>query len=272
MNTVNIEKYKDFRYFLQDLYIARCQRNSAYSIRAYAKNLKMDHSYLNRILKGKKEVSDKLIVRLGKELGYGLAELTPFLTNKKQDGKLAVTLNKFKQVSVEAFASISQWYYDALLELTKIKSFVPSSAWVAKTLNIPQSEINIATQRMQNLKMLEITDSGEWIDQSEFSTIVTDDFTSTAQKRLQKELLKKASDALEIYPKSVRSQSSLMMAINRNKFKQANEIIKNFRREMSELLESSDDDKNDVYQLVVSFYPLTNLVQEDLRGQNDELH
>jgi len=261
--TLTIEKYTDFRFFLQDVFVDRCQRNSAYSIRSFAKNLNMDHSYLNRILKGKKEVSDKLIIRLGKELGFSLKELKPFLSSQSPKGKLGKSLDKFKKISEEVFVSISKWYYDGILELTKLKGFVPSSIWISKTLGIPQSEVNIATQRLQDLNLLEIKDSGEWVDQSEFNTIITDEFTSNAQKRLQRELLKKAADALDTFPKEVRSQSSLMMAIDRRKFKQANEIIKNFRREMSELLESSDEEKNDVYQLVVSFYPLTNLVEED---------
>lgn len=82
--------------------------------------------------------------------------------------------------------------------------------------------------------------------------------TSKAHREHQKQILEGAIDALENTSIEVRSQSSMTIAIDTNNLDAAKELIKNFRREMGRLLSSSSQ-LDEVYQLSISLYPLTEI-------------
>ena len=71
---------------------------------------------------------------------------------------------------------------------------------------------------------------------------------------LQKNLRKKAIKSLENDPIHTRSMTSMTMAIDPKKIKQAKELIDEFEINLSEFLEHGK--KKEVYQLCISLFPL----------------
>jgi len=89
-------------------------------------------------------------------------------------------------------------------------------------------------------------------------TTVANDYTHAAFRRLQRQVLEKALDALEEIPYKKRDQTSLTMAIDSKKVPQAREKIKKFRRSLCEFLRGTNS-FDEVYQMSISLYPLTQL-------------
>lgn len=89
------------------------------------------------------------------------------------------------------------------------------------------------------------------------------EFTATAFRNLQKQILQKAIEALETTPLEKRDQSALTMAMDSKLMPEVRARIKAFRREMAEFQERSKT-CDQVYHLSVSFYPVMNpLTQEE---------
>lgn len=246
----------DFRLFLQQEFIKRCKKNPRYSLRAFAKTLSIQPSPLSAILRGKRPITAKMKTRLGLTLGLSLEELKEYDSSssaRKQQ-------NEFQQLTIDNYAIISDWYHYAILELIRVKSFKSNVNYISKALNISETEVQIAIERLQRVGLLEIKKNGKFIDTTAngLATNIHQDLTSSASKKLQKQILEKAIMALLELPTSVRSQTSMTMAINPIDLPEAKKRIQEFRRDMCAFFEKNKN-PTQVYNLGVSLYPITNL-------------
>lgn len=245
-----MEPTTDFRLYLQNELIRRCQKNPHYSLRAFARTLQIEASALSKILNAKRAVTPEMLTKLGLKLGLGRQELKNFKGIKGALGHL-----DFDTVDADQFKIISDWYHYAILELTAVEDFRPNTKWIAKRLGITASEANIAVERLTRAGFLKI-EKNRWTDVSGNLTTVGNNFTISAFRNLQRQILQMAVQSLEETPMERRDQTSMTMAIDSKLLPQAKEKIKKFRRDMDRLLQSSDT-KDEVYHLSVALYPVT---------------
>ncbi|MBL6991995.1 MAG: DUF4423 domain-containing protein [Bacteriovoracaceae bacterium] len=240
-----------FRLVLQQELAERTKLNSAYSLRAFARFLKIDFSSLSKIMRGKIGIGPKLIRRLGTRLGLNNQEIE-YLTISSE----SIPDSFYQYISNEQFDLISDWFNFAILELIKLKEFKNDFTWIANKLGISKEDAEKSISRMIEINLISFED-GRYIDHSNgFSSTILKKPTSKSLKLQQHQILKMAQDALYETPVEKRSQSSMTFAINSQKIDQAKELIKSFRREMGLLL-SQDDELDEVYHLSVSLYPIT---------------
>lgn len=74
----NINKNSDFRQFLEDELARRTQNSPRYSLRAFARHLDVDSSFLSKILNGKRTVTVRTIRMFGERLNLTPDELQKF--------------------------------------------------------------------------------------------------------------------------------------------------------------------------------------------------
>ena len=252
---------KDFRLYLQNEFISRCKNNSRYSLRAFARSLEIDSSSLSRLLNGKRMISKTMHVDLGEKLGLAPHEIKNFESfnnskRKKIDDSLS-GLNHYQHMTLDTFEIISDWYHYAILELTKLKHFKGDPRWIAQTLNLSISAVHIAIERLERTGLLHIK-KGRWKLKNPSNTVTGYTFTTAAAKQLQKQVCQMSLQALEEIPFQYRNHSSMTMAIDSRQLSLAKSYIQDFRRKLSHLLQRSKK-LDHVYQLGVSFYPLTQI-------------
>jgi uncharacterized protein (TIGR02147 family) len=227
---------------LQSEYEERCKRNNRYSLRSYSKSLRVPLTSLQGILNGTRPLTPRTAERLSLALGiYGQTEVAP----------------DFKQLTIDSFAMISDWYHYAILELIKTDAFKPDMQWIAKRLKISSSEVRIAVERMQRLGFLEI-DGKKW-SETEASmnlTNISGVVTTEASRKYQKQSLEKSIKAVDEVQVGKRDHTSMVMAIDPKDLNEAREMIKEFRRRFCKKMESTKNPK-EVYQIQVSLFPLT---------------
>ncbi len=241
-----------FRQYLQQELANRCLRNPGYSLRAFAKSLGISHSSLSRILSAERPISREKREHLVERLGIGPELLERFETPHSRKDKA-----EFRPLEIDRFAVIADWYHSAILELTQTKGFQSNPRAIARRLGITVTEVHAAIERLVNVGMLKRRGNGRLVNIAGSQTSLgTVPHSSAAQRRLQKQILQMAMDALESIPVEKRSQTSMTMAINTRRLPEAMEIIRRFRRQLSQLLEQ-DSDRNEVYHLAVSLYPVT---------------
>lgn len=74
----NINKTSDFRQFLEDELARRTQSSPRYSLRAFARHLDVDSSFLSKILNGKRTVTVRTIRMFGERLNLTTEDLEKF--------------------------------------------------------------------------------------------------------------------------------------------------------------------------------------------------
>lgn len=248
MKELKIRPAKDFRVLLQKTLLERCEKNPAYSLRAYARALGVAPSALSEMIKGKRPITSRMRQRLGLALGLSPAEIGGMKKNRPE----------YQQLTLDTFAVISDWYHYAILELMKLESFDADAGWIASALGITRSEAANAVERLQRLGLIRI-ENGNWTDASSgFSTNIDDGLTSAGSRKLQRQILEQSIRAMMELPTEVRNHTSMTMAIDPERVTDAVALIKKFRRELSEMLELSGKPK-EVYQLSISLFPVTKI-------------
>lgn len=239
------QKHLSFRSYLEGELVDRCKKNPHYSLRAFANFLEIDHSTLSQIIRGKRKISSQMQERLAEKLCLGPEQLAAFDPTKN-----------YSQLTLDLFEITSEWYYFAIMELLTVKGFKSNPKWIAKALGLKESEIETALLRLTRIGFIEIDESGNYRDISAKNVSTLDfNLTTPAHKKMQTQLLNKASEAMTNYPLEQRSQTGMTMAIDTKKLPKAKEMIIKFQRELSAFLE--DGEQNDVYHLGISLFPLT---------------
>ena len=242
-----------FKVFLESELERRQSRNSSYSLRSFAKFLEIDAPTLSKVLNGKKVIGEKLITRLSEKLGRSSNN---FLCN----GKSSEENFSFNLLTKDQAQYLSQWYYYAILEVIELDDFQYDYKWISKRLNIPYKQVQIAITRMIRLGFLEER-SNHLIDKTSGKTTnISSELSSSSRREHQKGILELAIDALEDTSPCLRDQSSMTVSINTDDVPEAKALIKQFRRDMSKFLNNSKN-KDQVYNLGISFYPVTKDIQ-----------
>ncbi len=243
-----------FRHHLLSEYEFTCRKNIRYSLRAFASKLDVDSTTLSRILKGQRQISFEMFEHLARKIGLGPAERVQYLSQTTESLKRSSTA--YRKISLDAFTAISDWYHFAIVELMRTKGFLEDPKWIAKKLGISQTLAHAAVERLERLGWIQITPEGKWIDCAGHNTTDDPDDKTLAYRKLQKQLLEKALEALDTIPFSQRDQSSMTVAVSARQLPQIKKQIDEFRRSLTESIETNKN-RESVYTLLVSFFPLT---------------
>ncbi len=223
----------------------RCQTNPQYSLRAFAKSLAIDSSYLSKILNGKRTLSEKGVLSLAEKLDFP-EEITRDL--RRLSEKTTLT-----SLDVDQFRIIADWYHYAILEMTRLDDFRPDVKWISEYLGISFGESLAAVERLKRCELLIEDETGKWHAQS--NTTIRHKFSNAAFRQMQKQILLQAVAAMENIALERRDQSSITMCIDTSQLPIAKEKLKAFRREFMELLESGSK-KDAVYQMSLALFPV----------------
>lgn len=247
----------------------KIQSNPRFSARAMAKQLKLDASTFQQILKGKRLISEKLAEKIFERLGFTPEEQSQFLLSlaqvKREQGLKRISPNlrsrlnegtgatSGREVSLEVFKMISEWYHYAILELTYTKNFKPKIAWISKQLGISQEETELAVDRLFELGLLE-SKNGSWIKTDHYINTADQHLTTIAHRRRQLQIIDKSKQSLENDPIENRNHTAMTMAIDPALLPEAKKRIQKFQNELLTFLESGSKER--VYELSVQLFPL----------------
>ncbi len=230
------------------------ERNGLYSLRSFSRFLGIDPSNLSKIMSYQLIPGEKLRNKIANKLGINSDDFIKLLSYQKIEDSL------YQDHTLDIFNIISDWHHYALLELIKLdqyKNLNVAKEAMALTLGITLTELEDAVHRMVSVGLLKVhIPSGAIENTEQSSSSVFHASTSKAHKNHQKQILEKAIDALDKIPITERSQTSMTVAIDKEKLPQAQEMIKDFRRKLSRFLSHSEN-LDDVYHLSISLYPVT---------------
>ena len=256
---------REFRWCLQDAFLSKCRTNSRYSLRAYARFLQIDASTLSQMLRGNRKITGEKIKKLGFRIGLSPRQIQEYLDSSSgPKNRSSIELVDIKNLALDTFELISDWYHYAIFELIQLEGFRNDSKWIAKKLGIHVVEADAAVERLIRLNLVESV-RGTLRQKVGFITTVANPQSAEAFRKQQMQILNKALSALEEVQIERRDQSGLTIAISSQRLPEIKEKIRQFRRSLHLSL-SRDKRKDEVYQLCISFYPVT----QNVSGGIDE--
>jgi uncharacterized protein (TIGR02147 family) len=249
-------EYKNAKHWLEQLLTKKIQSNPQYSLRSFARQVGIAPSALSRILSGKRTFTLNLAIRISNALG---------LTPKDRDQLLAMISppikevstkkqSETKQLSVDCFNAMSEWYHFGIMQLFFLDDFVQDQKWMAKILGISQLEVKLAIERLLRLEILDKNEKGELFrTANQFAT--TTDISSAGLRLFQKQILEKAIVSLEEDQIFERDITSITVASNETQIELVKKEIKKFRLKMAKVL--AEGPKTRVYNLGIHLIPVS---------------
>jgi uncharacterized protein (TIGR02147 family) len=259
-----------FHGVLQAELARRCAENPRYSLRAFAKRLGVDHATLSQLLRGRRSMTAATIRRFGARLKLDEAAIGAWVAAERDarggDAGGSKTLREVRQLTADAASLVSEWYHFAILELTHLDDFRADSRWIARVLGIPVDAVNVALQRLLRLGLLEMESRSKWRDRSGPSAVNLEGFAHAAVQRLALQARELAASARSGPLAASCDYSVTTLAVGSEHLPEAIERIARFRAGMVSLLEQGQR-RDDVYQLEISFFPVTRI--QEVRGANE---
>jgi uncharacterized protein (TIGR02147 family) len=229
---------------------------------------------MSLICAGKRIPSYKMALKIVEALGLNPEEKEDFLSSlalrKKELGVKRIspalrkmqhraTQTKARDISIDLFKAIADWYHYAILELTFVPGFPTDPAkaaqWVAHELGIKTMEAKLALERLEDLELLCRGPRGEYMKSDGMTSSADKHLTTAAHRRRQHQILEKSIHSLENDPISKRNHTAVTMAADPAKLPEAKRRIDAFMDELCAFLESGD--RKQVLEMQISLFPLS---------------
>jgi uncharacterized protein (TIGR02147 family) len=258
---------ESFRDILQNEFVIRRSKNSAYSQRAFARDIGLSPSRISEVLNGGQRISRQKASVIADALGLDKSNREYFcnlvdLENPKnsvvrraarQQLGLVKRSNLKHWINTDVFASISEWYHAAILELVTLRNAKHNPEWISKALGITERAATDALNRLQRLNLLRQKNKKFVPIQSNFGT--TEDIPSSAIRSAHKQFLGKALESVESQTIDERRLDTLVLTIDRKQLPKAFLRMKDFCTRFNAEFGSSSA-KNSVYCLSIQFFKL----------------
>lgn len=265
METNNTENNHS-QLWLENLIAEKIKKNPQFSLRAFARMVDVSPAVLSRILSGKRKLTFNLATRIADALVLGPVErdtlysffLGSSSVEKTEEEKVQ------KELSVDCFNAMKEWYHYGITQLLYIDSFKEDSKWIAKMLSITELEAKMAIERLLRLEILDRDENGKlYRTATHLST--TTDIASAGIRHFQKQILEKSIESLEKDDVLERDITSITIAINEERLAEAKQEIKKFRLKMAEFLGTGE--KTRVYNLGIHLIPLSKSINGEERNE-----
>jgi uncharacterized protein (TIGR02147 family) len=256
----------NYRDILKDKLSERCQKNSKYSLRAFARDLGLSPQRLSHVLSGRHGLSPQAAQQVAAALDLTEQEATYFCTlvqekharssvlKSKAKEKLQEITSQYKDLSLDHFKIIADWYHFAIMELTLVEGFSSEPKWIAKALGITEMEAKMALERLVRMELLELATNGDIRLTGQFF-VDPKGTPSQALRQFHRQLMEKATLSMEFQKLDQREFSSTVLAIDESDLPKAKEVLKNFRVQFDKEF-SAGKRKTKVYCLGIQFFSL----------------
>lgn len=233
--------------------------NPNYSLRAFAIHLGVSVSILSRILNSKVSMTIKLLERMSVPLALTPEEFDYYKTQITAK-KMALSSDQLdesslRQLEADEFRVIQDWYNFAIMELVNLKSFQPNEVWIAKKLSISEEEALMALERLVRLELIVQDKNGKFIKSQNFVSIIQMNLSTVAMRNRQKQVLQKASEAMDFTDISNRDQSAITIALDSSLVPEIKDRIRKMRRSLANYIDKNSKKKDQVYELSISLFP-----------------
>jgi uncharacterized protein (TIGR02147 family) len=211
-------------------------------------------------LRRKRKLTDRAIRKFGIRLGLDTDTIDRLIHTEQYvgGGDSDAILTQLESTAQDAASLIGEWYHYAILELVHLGSFRPDSRWIARVLGITPDQVNIALHRLLRFGLLEMAESGRWVDRSGDTSTSLVGFAHAAVNRLMEQVRSVSASLIQELPEEAYTYSATTIAVDTAAVATARAMIEHMHQEILRFL-SRGERRDDVYRLEIAFVPVTRL-------------
>lgn len=262
-------EYGSISEYLGGEFSRRKLKNTAYSLRAFARDLRISPSRLSEVMKGNQGLSETSIDVMAERLTPKVRErkfLKDLVLAEHSRNKLVrIEARKrleesrksesFKKLKEDQFRVIADWYHGAILELISLSTFEPDFVWISRRLGIAPSVAEVAVQRLEKLGLLVREPGGAWKANPEAFSAFSDT-PSSAIRKFHGQILGLHADSLREDPMNDRLLLSMIMGVPKSRLSEFKDEMQKFMTQFWQRIET--DPKDDLYSLSIQLCPVRN--------------
>lgn len=255
-------KYLNGRLWLQNEFARRRRKNPRFSVRAFAQCLELDSSTVSKVLVGKRKLSAKLITKICRSLNVDdetRAQLIDGLNAPDSAPKVLTETPVFRVLDEDAFATIADHHHTVIFLLCRLQGVKNDPAAIGSLIGFEPGRVSAAIERLMALELIEDRNGILKQKESYFSNEAFKGVTSEAHKEFQRQLLRRALDAIDGVPAAEKDITSRTMAVDPRRLPEAREMIKRFRSDLCAFM--GQGRCTQVYNLGVQLVPLSKKVE-----------
>ncbi len=237
----------------------RIRSNPSYSMRSFARDLKIAPSTLSEILKKKKGISVKKASEIVSALKLPDWQANHFVnlvalkhsrnkTDKEkarfniESQKTSIIIGKLKS---DAMKSLTSTLDLAILECTYLKQFDNTPEWIAEKLKVSSKEILESVKRLQSAQLLKISEDGQWSDLSPYFSS-SDGIPSEAIRAFNIDILRTMEKKIINEPINDRLMKSVVFSLEEKHMNEARMILDEAIAKILTLSSKSEEKKDHV--------------------------
>lgn len=262
--------YENVAQYLSSVLQQRKDANSAYSLRAFARDLGVAPSTLSEVMSGRKGISRSMVDQIIRKLKLSNEESSFFklladpkikrASNQIEKAKQALeAVRNRKVLSLEVFQMISEWHHLTLLEALKKDVWRKDLHGVASLLGI---SVETVVASIKRLKKLGLVDANNKTTDGQVATV--QDTPSQAIRAHHQAILRKALKAIDEQSVDERDLQTSHMIFNRADLPLVKEKIREFQGQLIRDFGSDPVLADDIYCLAIQFFNLTHKPKEGI--------
>jgi uncharacterized protein (TIGR02147 family) len=281
--------WNNYREALLHFYNEKRERNSSYSLRAFARDLSLSPSRLNGIINGKFGLSFEAAKTIAAylNLSHGEKWLFQYMV-ESEHGRSEASRLAAKEIvnrnintpslnirNPEEYQSILHWYTFALYEIIQNPRFKKDPQSIAEHLGIDLKIVNELIDQL--IKKGALKKNGNKLECIEDFTFVTG-INNTDVKKFHSELLLKVNLAIQSEKNENIGYNAWVISIDKKQLPMAKAMVQNFSKEFCRKFgrlglpptEDTFTDRDAIYCLGSYFFPLAQL-EETPEESPDEM-
>lgn len=272
-----VYEYQDYRDFLRATLVQRIQKNSGYSLRAFASNLGLSPSMLSEVLKGKKKLSVDKAILIAAQLNLEGEEEQYFVQlvqlestqNPKVKHELLTRLNQSKStqpvynLTVDHYQTFADWISVAGITLLSVRPKGLNAQQIATKLGITPFEATEAMNRWVRLGLVEVSNN-VYTKAGQGRIVMHSKAPNEALRKFHQTLLMRANDSLETQSPDERFIASETLAFDPKQLPQVAKIIEVALQKVVALAKTGKQ-RTEVYSLATQFFSLSKTKTERKR-------
>ncbi|MCX6126839.1 MAG: DUF4423 domain-containing protein [Proteobacteria bacterium] len=242
--------------FIEQVYCQRREKNPSYSLRAYARFLQISPARLSQILSRTRPITKGQIAKIAIANALTPTQSAKLMAGLTKSSPISDKKGQYASLSEEVYRVLSDVDASALLSalaLTKDDTRV-QLRFLASKLGLTSVEVRQIIDSLVACKLVQIV--GESYAATNANVASSSDVRSSALRRYHKKILEKAIDSIETQNLGERDLSSISLVLDPAKMELAKQKIRDFRRELTGLLETSGK-PSEVYALNIQLFKLS---------------
>lgn len=249
---------QNYHNFIKQQFERRKKQNPNFSLRSFARWLQISPAQASQLISGKRRLSKKMATQIADKLNLSPYEKIEFLDSLDPDlitqRNILSSDDAKLQLQEDEFNLIADWPHYSILSLSETQNPSSDPRWIAQRLGIDVTTARECFDRLKRLKLIKINKDQSY-SQTHSGLKTSKDILSKAIQKHHTQNLSLAQQKLEQVEPLQREFSSITMAINPKKVKQAKVLINDFKRKLCALLEEGE--KQEVYTLSIQLFPNT---------------